>query len=190
MTDIVVIGNGPSVLERRVGSLIDQFLTVVRINNYVIAGYEDHVGSKEDVWTRSGTDAVFDRIDEHIPTVLWFVPLPGWEESRQRIGPIMRRVDAAGENHVLVERRQIEDLTDRYFGGRTDVRPTTGLYTIFYFLEKHQQVHIHGFDFFETHKTQMHYFDESVKKRMNGHDPDFERQIVQEHIRSGRLVTI
>jgi (2Fe-2S) ferredoxin len=36
----------------------------------------------------------------------------------------------------------------------------------------------------------MHYFDESVKKRMNGHDPDFERQIVQEHIRSGRLVTI
>ena len=189
-TDIVVIGNGPSVLERRVGALIDKFETVVRINNCVTIGYEEHVGSKVDVWTRSGSGAVFDRVDEHIPTVLWFVPLRAWEASRQRIGPITQRVGAAGPNHTLVERQRIEHLTQRYFHGRTDVRPTTGLFTLCHYLETCERVHIRGFDFFETHRTKLHYFDDETKKRMNGHDVEFEREIVQKHLRAGRLVTI
>ena len=171
------------------GTLVDQFATVVRINNYAITGFEKHVGTKEDVWTRSGSDVVLNRIDRTIPTVLWFVPLPAWENKR-RISSITERISRLGANHVLLERSHIEKLTQEYFHGRVDVKPSTGLYTVFHYLESHEQIHIHGFDLFDTHKTKMHYFDYSVKKTIKPHDIDFERQIIQNYIDSGRLIKL
>ena len=45
---IVVLGNSPTVKDHDLGKIIDECDIVVRCNNYVIEGYQNHVGSKTD----------------------------------------------------------------------------------------------------------------------------------------------
>ena len=47
---ILIIGNGPSVLNCKVGDIIDEHPNVARINNYKINGYEHNIGTKTDIW--------------------------------------------------------------------------------------------------------------------------------------------
>lgn len=49
---IILVGNGPSLLGRDLGFVIDSHDTVVRFNGFQIKGYEKHVGVKTDVWVR------------------------------------------------------------------------------------------------------------------------------------------
>ena len=49
----IVIGCAPSMLLNKWGPLIDRFNTVVRLNSYKIEGYEEHVGTKTDIWARA-----------------------------------------------------------------------------------------------------------------------------------------
>lgn len=46
----VLVGNGGSLLRRNLGSRIDTFDRVVRINLCHIKGYEQHVGTRTDLW--------------------------------------------------------------------------------------------------------------------------------------------
>ena len=47
MTSIVLVGNGPSLLKREIGSDIDSFDKVVRFINFETQGFEKHVGNVE-----------------------------------------------------------------------------------------------------------------------------------------------
>ena len=49
-SDLVLVGNGPSVKDHEMGELIDSYDTVVRFNWYHIDGYEKYVGTKTDIW--------------------------------------------------------------------------------------------------------------------------------------------
>jgi hypothetical protein len=46
----VIVGNGRSVLNLGAGSVIDQFATVVRFNDFQIDGFDKDVGRKVDIW--------------------------------------------------------------------------------------------------------------------------------------------
>ena len=70
MSNIILIGNGPSVKKREFGDLIDSYDTVVRFNWYHIKGYEKNVGTKTDHWWTTVYDPVrlkekYDLIVEH-----------------------------------------------------------------------------------------------------------------------------
>ena len=47
---VLIIGNGPSILEKEYGKEIDKFDIVIRLNDYKIKGYEKNVGEKTDLW--------------------------------------------------------------------------------------------------------------------------------------------
>lgn len=47
---VLIIGNGPSILEKEYGEEIDKFDIVIRLNDYKIKGYEKNVGEKTDLW--------------------------------------------------------------------------------------------------------------------------------------------
>lgn len=47
---VCVVGNGPSLLGSGLGSAIDSHDVVVRINDFVIEGHEEDVGTRTDVW--------------------------------------------------------------------------------------------------------------------------------------------
>ncbi len=47
----LLMGNGPSIMDNKLGNAIDSFDgTVVRLNNFMIAGYEANVGTRCDLW--------------------------------------------------------------------------------------------------------------------------------------------
>lgn len=55
---IAVVGNGPCV---GTGPEIDTFASVIRFNNFVTDGYEDHVGCRTDLWCTNCWDDVTPR---------------------------------------------------------------------------------------------------------------------------------
>lgn len=48
---VVLVGNGPALLAAEMGEAIDAHDVVVRFNDYRVAGYEDHVGTRTDLWS-------------------------------------------------------------------------------------------------------------------------------------------
>jgi hypothetical protein len=50
--EIVLVGNGPSILDKELGSYIDEHEIVVRFNAFVTEGFEKHCGTKADIWVR------------------------------------------------------------------------------------------------------------------------------------------
>lgn len=190
---IVIVGNGPSVLNREMGRQIDNFDTVVRINNFVTEGYEKYVGSRTDIWTRSGSDMIKERDTSSFDSVLWLVALPAWERRRDKIDEIRRKIKRSVRNsgeEILVNKTEIKRITEKYFREGKEVRPTTGLYTVFYFLERFPKLAIYGFDFFNNHKIKMWYFDNATKSKMNGHDIVLEKRIMEEFVSCGKVVVL
>ncbi|MBK6949573.1 MAG: glycosyltransferase family 29 protein [Haliscomenobacter sp.] len=49
---IIIVGNGPSLLEMELGKRIDTFENIVRFNGFRTKGYEKFVGSKTTIWSR------------------------------------------------------------------------------------------------------------------------------------------
>ena len=53
---VIVVGNSTSVLSEELGSTIDSYDIVVRINHCVTKGYEKFIGKKIDIWSTTNTD--------------------------------------------------------------------------------------------------------------------------------------
>ena len=47
---VIIIGNSPSVLEKKYGAIVDSYDTVIRINNCPTAGFEQFIGKKINIW--------------------------------------------------------------------------------------------------------------------------------------------
>jgi hypothetical protein len=50
LNKVVLVGSSRILLEQKLGSVIDTFDHVIRFNAYQIRGFEEHVGSKEEIW--------------------------------------------------------------------------------------------------------------------------------------------
>lgn len=51
---VIFVSNSPVVLENKLGNVIDSYDIVIRCNDFEIEGYEEHVGSKTDIWCGTG----------------------------------------------------------------------------------------------------------------------------------------
>ena len=60
-TDIIVVGNASTCLNKKLSKLIDSYHKVVRLNNFKTDGYEDFVGRKTDVWIHSANKDILMR---------------------------------------------------------------------------------------------------------------------------------
>jgi len=70
MKNIIIVGNGSSLLDKENGSKIDSFDIVVRFNGFKINGFEKHTGTKTNIWYTVNMHHVrkineFDRIIVH-----------------------------------------------------------------------------------------------------------------------------
>lgn len=53
---VIIVGNSTSVLSEELGSTIDSYDIVVRINHCVTKGYEKFIGKKIDIWSTTNTN--------------------------------------------------------------------------------------------------------------------------------------
>jgi hypothetical protein len=51
---VILVGNGPSLMKKKLGHVIDEFDEVLRFNSYRCAGYEKHTGSKTTIYCTFG----------------------------------------------------------------------------------------------------------------------------------------
>lgn len=166
--DIILIGNGPSLLYKNNGEEIDSFDNVVRFNNYKIDSFESFVGKKTDIWfTVCCNPKHMNNIHEYkeVYTHSW-----EWDKEKCKIyQSISQKRECIKMDRELV-RSQIPIAS-----------PSTGLIAIIYFLTKYKKVKITGFDWWSSDKH--HYGDN--EKRGSMHKPTEEYQVISALMNNG-----
>lgn len=110
----VLVGNGPSVLDRKRGQLIDRFERVARFNNFVINGFEEYVGTRTDMWAVN--EGLFDGgvrwpLERKPPQTVVLVPFQKSTEGR-----IWEKMQQQIRDGVALIRQETAEMMTREFG--------------------------------------------------------------------------
>lgn len=169
-TNIIIVGNGSSILDRENGRLIDSFDIVVRFNSFKIKNYEKHTGIKTNIWftvekTHLPIIHTFNRVIEHC----WI-----WDKNKD---PLYQE--------LLSAYPKCEKVSEDFVKTKVPVsNPSTGLIAIFFFLEEgYKNIFITGFDWWEREKH--HYGDNEIRGTL--HKPEEEYKAIQELINKKKI---
>ena len=158
--EILIIGNGRSVLEYSFGKQINNISIIGRINNFTISNYSEYIGQKTDIWF-NGANQNLKRQKEIPNEVVVFIPPQILRQKKERIhARISRRLHIDKEKYSLIPLETMENY-EILTGVK---RPTTGTSCILWSVENFEKVIIHGFDFFIDSKS--HYNDNFITKRL------------------------
>jgi len=188
---ILIVGNGPSAATSELGSKIDNFDLVVRINNYVTQGLENRVGSRTDIWVNGANQGLKKRQD-----------LP--EKILVMIPPVVLKQKGSAIHTRITKRLGTDQYTmlplnimNHLEGSCGLDRPTTGFFAIYFFYLLGVDITLHGFDFFVG--STAHYFDGPLKrwlkergliKKAAKHDVSGEKSFIETLIQKGRIKTL
>ena len=156
--EILIIGNGRSVLDHSFGEQINAIPIVGRINNFSVENYSEYVGVKTDIWFNGANQNL--KRQKVIPNeVVVFIPPEILRCKKEKIHDrISRRLHIDKEKYFLIPLETMENY-EILTGVK---RPTTGTSCILWAVENFEKVIIHGFDFFIDSKS--HYNDNFITK--------------------------
>lgn len=188
---LLIIGNGPSAATKKLGSHIDDFDLVVRINNYVTHGMEDMVGSRTDIWVNGANQGLKKRQD--LPEkILVMIPPVELKRKGEAIYPrIEQRLGT--DNYTMLS---LDIMSDMETSCGLD-RPTTGFFAIYFFYLLGLDITLHGFDFFVG--STAHYFDGPIRrwlkehgliKKAAKHNVSGEKNFIETLIQRGQIKTL
>lgn len=166
----VIVGNGPSVLKRKNGSLINNADMVVRIGKYITEGFEEYVGSKTDYWFSLTND----RRERKDVTKITISVSEQSLRTKHWISMIKRST-------VEAAYRYAEIPLDSNF------RPTLGLLTVAQCILAWgwKKVYITGFDHCRPGQRKHYWEPEEKVGYYKYHREKFERQFMENFILSG-----
>ena len=189
--DIVIVGNGEGVLEKKRGQYIDSFDKVVRLGQYVTDGYEEFVGSKTDIISTIYWKLNLERLKKH--KVILSVPLDIQEQFFESDEFIKKEYSEFRDNILYINKiSDIENLKKYYIGtlpafnGIDNVNFSLGFKT-FYFIQKlfpDSNIHTTGFDFF---KTSWYWNKSHNRDNSNNHPYTWERLWYTKMKREGKI---
>ena len=156
--EILIIGNGRSVLDHSFGKQINKFSIVGRINNYSIDNYAEYVGGKTDIWFNGANKNL--KRQKVIPNeIVVFIPPEILRRKKKKVyDQISNRLHIDKKYYSLIPLEVMENY-EKITGVK---RPTTGTASILWAVENFEKVLIHGFDFFIDSKS--HYNDNFITK--------------------------
>ncbi len=167
----VVVGNGPSVLQAKLGAVIDAFPQVVRINGYCTQGFEAHTGSKTTLHSTHGKHG--GRSQERAPgRMLWLHGNAAWES----------------DEYWMVTKDFYWGLVAEWASDKS-ILPSAGFVTVAWLLEQGvPMVHLAGFDHFQKRRSQLHHYWKPIgMSQPKEHAPDCEEARFAEWARLGRV---
>lgn len=178
---MIIVGNGPSILDKKLGAKIDSFESVVRFNDYKIEFLERFTGKKTTHWWN--TVNIQNLAHPHLTKEYKEVCLHSWQFNKekdqlwQRQNKILRaqKVFKSSESWVF-ELQQYGDT--KYYGF------STGLLAIWYYLKSRENLFITGFDWWEN-RGKHHYGDNAVRGEL--HQPQEEKKILDKLFHERRL---
>ncbi len=144
MSQILLVGNGSSILDNEIGYTIDQFPLVCRFNAFKTTGYEKYTGVKTNIWVTCLIDEVIKF--EHKKYSKLYFPL-----CQKRFLDLVKIIPNAEcfPPDIYIKATQINPGHSFY--------PSSGLMATLFFIGLNFDVTIHGFDFFQKRKH--HYCD-------------------------------
>ena len=156
--EILIIGNGRTVLDHSFGEQINAIPIVGRINNFSVENYTEYVGVKTDIWFNGANQNL--KRQKVIPNeVVVFIPPKILRRKKEKIHDrISRRLHIDKEKYSLIPLETMENY-EILTGVK---RPMTGTACILWAVENFEKVIIHGFDFFIDSKS--HYNDNFITK--------------------------
>lgn len=172
--NIIAVGNGPSVLDKDYGKIIDSYDTVIRFNSYypAIKRFEKNLGTKTDIWfTVSNVRIVYREVGKII--------FHTWENNKKNHPYYKRLLDT-------FKNKPIDIVTDETIKkARIDFNNyhliSTGLIAIYMMLENKEGIDIVGFDWWDNDYKRLHFYDNYQKNTNNlrkGHCPEKEKNII------------
>jgi hypothetical protein len=162
---VILVGNGSSVVDYKMGEYIDsEFDLVYRINRFKTEGFEKCVGSRVDGWFLADTGVQW----LHNPTPM--------VEGSTRVNEFeyvficMPKFKHNPNGLPLTETIQLlpTDIEDK-INDNIDLNPqwpTSGLIAIQFLLNNYNEIFIHGFDNQNDKYKYTHYFDEGDEGRL------------------------
>ena len=191
--EILIIGNGRSILDHSFGKQINKFSIVGRINNYSIDNYAEYVGGKIDIWFNGGNQNL--KRQKVIPNeVVVFIPPKILCRKKENIyNRISRRLHIDKEKYSLIPLETMENY-EILTGVK---RPTTGTACILWAVENFEKVIIHGFDFFIDSKS--HYNDnfitkwlieKGINKKGGKHNMIAEKQFIEKLVQEKQVILL
>ena len=191
--EILIIGNGRSVLEYSFGKQINTISIVGRINNFSIRNYSEYIGLRTDIWFNGANQNL--KRQKVIPNeVVVFIPPGLLRRKKEKIHDrISRRLHIDKEKYSLIPLETMENY-EILTGVK---RPTTGTSCILWAVENFEKVIIHGFDFFIDSKS--HYNDNfitkwlidwEINKKGGKHNMIAEKQFIEKLIQEKQVILL
>jgi len=179
---VLIVGNGPSAISRRLGDRIDEnFGTVVRINNFSTRGFEEFVGTKTDVWYCNTQQDIRDRDPSHFGEILF----PPRGTHCKSIWSDLCKLDSPPCRITCVARHCFQLLASSGVG-----HPSAGVSALAHYLQVVKTVHLLGFDHFKEGRgapERHHYFADHARTDCCPHNGEAERRLVNDLVRRGRV---
>jgi hypothetical protein len=186
--NVVVIGNGPSLLGRKLGKVIDSHDVIVRFNFFKTGQFAEDVGKRTTIW--------FNNRDASPPTIRVMlnehrfeeIHLHTWVKTEQAVNSFREVLAETGletpvygvEKSVISEMREFLGLPYSFF--------STGAIGAWMMLKKHAKIKLTGFDWWDS-PARMHYFQdrEPFPDPSKGHQPMTEKIFFEKLVEMGRI---
>lgn len=179
--NVLIVGNGPSVLENELGKLIDEKMNViVRINNYEKKGYEKYIGSETHIWANCvGVKTIPRKIAKHI-NVLTFIGKQSFSQNYAK-NQILSKIQNISEVKKIFHTYEIQKVFEKYYYFTNKL--TTGLMCIILLSTYYNNpIYCIGFDFYTYSKN--YYFNNNLPLSSK-HNLDFEKKMFKYLERKG-----
>ena len=191
--EIIIIGNGQSVLEESFGEHINKFSIVGRINNFTTDKFSKFIGDKTNIWFNGANQNLKKRYS--FPNeVIVLVPPEILNRKKTNIHKrIVKRLNIESNKYSLVP---IETMLS-YEKNSGIKRLTTGTASILWAIDNFETVVIYGFDFFIESKA--HYNDNFIIKWLNKiginkkgkkHDMKKEKSYINKLIKKKKVIQL
>jgi len=172
---IILVGNGPSLLDKKNGGKIDSFDKVLRFNLYNTDIHKEYTGVKTNIWfTVSNVRITKRKVDE----VYFHV----WSKDKETHPYYLKLQKYFNSTQVITD----ELLTEmrRYFDNHYGMF-STGMIAIYVMLKQHKQITLTGFDWWDPKYKLHHYFDSKepqfVETKGKGHEPTLEKKFIDSY---------
>ena len=180
---IIVIGNGPSVLNNKYGSYIDKFDEVVRINHYK-PEFKEYVGEKLTTYV---TSTYLTKFYEKVPKISnQIYILDGLDIKKSPYDSYKHTsyIDKTLIYPYLVE-NGFTSLPNKPWA-------SSGIEILTYliYVKKYKQICIYGFDNLVCNEKQ-HYFEELItSEKYQPHSTEKERKFIDNHINNKIIIKL
>jgi hypothetical protein len=159
---IILIGNGPSILEKSIGHEIEQHDVVVRLNDFKTINYEKSVGERTDILITNGNPNREHKDLTNIKEV--YICCRSFKRTFQGIRCYIPK-------YVLDE---VDSLFNSFNEKNILACPTTGLYSCMFLYKKYNTI-INTYGLNEL-KNPTHYYNNNYFMDLTNHSSELENK--------------